>query len=187
MGAHFGITGVGDGPPELTPTSIVAPEALLMNWTPTIFSIASSLGIAVVTSLVSVRLALRRFYSEKWWERKSASYIAIIESLHHLREHADTHLTFEMKDLKLPTEGAELLERNLKQAMADLRKHRDIGSFVISEEAMSILNSLFAELDKSVEIGRLKSYVEYLDYRVGAIDETLGQLRGVAKRDLSME
>src|SRR5882757_10898790 len=99
------------------------------------FSFASTLVVAVVSSLLAVRLALRRFYSEKWWERKSAAYTAIIESMHHLREHADTHLVFATKDRELPAEGEELLDRNLRQAMADLRKHRDVGSFVISEEA----------------------------------------------------
>jgi hypothetical protein len=161
-------------------------EVLLMNWTIVLTSLVS-LGIAVVTSLLTVRLALRRFYSEKWWERKSAAYTAIIESMHHLREHADTNLVFETKDRKLPPEGEELLDRNLRQAMADLRKHRDIGSFVISEEAMNVLKSLFAELEKSVKIGQLRSYIEYLDYRVGAVDQALAKMRDVAKRDLSIK
>jgi hypothetical protein len=87
----------------------------------------------------------------------------------------------------LPKDGEQELELNLKQAMADLRKHRDIGSFVISEEATSILNSLFLELDKSVEIGRLKSHVEYLDYRVGALEQALAKMRDIAKRDLSIQ
>jgi hypothetical protein len=158
-----------------------------MNWTTALISLASGLALAVFTSRLTVRLALRRFYSEKWWERKSAAYAAIIESMHHLREHADTNLVFETKDRKLPPEGEERLDRNLRQAMADLRKHRDIGSFVISEEAMSVLSSLFAELEKSAEIGELKGFIEYLDYRVGAVDQALAKMRDVAKRDLSIE
>jgi hypothetical protein len=136
---------------------------------------------------LTVRLALRRFYSEKWWERKSAAYTVIIESMHHLREHADTNLIFESRGVPLTKDGEQELELKLKQAIADLRKHRDIGSFVISKEATSILNSLFLELDKSVEIGRLKSYVEYLDYRVGALDQALAKMRDVAKTDLSIQ
>lgn len=158
-----------------------------MNWTTTLISLASALAVAMVTSHLTVRLALRRFYSEKWWERKSAAYAAIIESMHHLREHADTNLTFESRGISLPKDGEQELVLKLKQAIADLRKHRDIGSFVISEEAISVLNSLFAELDKSAEIGKLKGFIEYLDYRVGAVDQALANMRNVAKRDLSIE
>jgi len=103
-----------------------------MIWTGALITLISSLLVAIVTAQWTVRLALRRFYSEKWWERKSAAYTAIFESMHHIREHADTHLVFETKaELKMPAEGEERLKNNLMQAMADLRKHRDIGSFVI--------------------------------------------------------
>jgi hypothetical protein len=36
-----------------------------------------------------VWLSLRRFYREKWWERKIAAYTAIMESLHHMKRDLD--------------------------------------------------------------------------------------------------
>ncbi len=147
----------------------------------------SGLIVAVVTSIVTVRLALRRFYSEKWWERKANAYAAIMESMHHVREHADTHLAFETRaQLPMPTEGEEKLKRELEEAIADLRKHRDVGSFLISDEAVAVLNALFQEFDKSAEIGRERTFFEYLDYRVGALDRSLEEMRCVARKDLSL-
>ncbi|MBS0580636.1 MAG: hypothetical protein JSR36_15370 [Proteobacteria bacterium] len=156
------------------------PEGAL---TAALLSVVSSLLVGLVTAVVTVRLALRRFYSEKWWERKSAAYTEILESTHHLREHADTHFEFELRGRELPPEGKARLEKNLQKAMADLRLRRDVGSFVISEEATKLLNALLVELEKSTQEN---TFFEYLDHRVAAIDKFLPEMRRIARQDLSL-
>lgn len=155
-------------------------------WLTGALTLSSGLIVAVVSSLLTVRLALRRFYSEKWWERKAAAYTAIMESMHHVREHADTHLAFELNGRELPADGKDKLDRELRQAVADLRRHRDVGSLVISAEATAALNELFQELEKSAQIGHERSFFEYLDYRVGALDRSLQNMRRMARQDLSL-
>lgn len=156
-------------------------------WVTAVLSLASALIVAVVTSLLTVRLALRRFYSEKWWERKAAAYTAIIESMHYVREHADSHLAHaEPGRIPMPPEGEKQLRIELQNAMAALRKHRDVGSFLISDRATAVLNELFLELDKSAQIGVQRSFFEYLDYRVGALDQSLKEMRQIAREDLSL-
>jgi hypothetical protein len=158
-----------------------------MNWFQLFTQLISAIILAVVTAVVTVRLALRRFYSEKWWERKAGAYAAIMQSMHHVREHADTHLAFETKaQIPMQPEDQEKLKRELQEAMADLRKHRDIGSFVISDEATALLNALFKELEASARIGHERSYFEYLDYRVGALDSALAEMRRIARKDLAL-
>src|SRR6266478_437288 len=44
-------------------------------------TILSGLFIAAVTSILTVRLALWRFHSEKWWERKAELYSRLMEAL----------------------------------------------------------------------------------------------------------
>lgn len=156
-------------------------------WVTAVLSLASALIVAVVTSLLTVRLALGRFYSEKWWERKAAAYAAIIESMHYVREHADSHLAHEERGrIPMPPEGKEKLMLELQNAMASLRKHRDVGGFLISDRATAALNELFLELDKSANIGLQRTFFEYLDYRVGALDRSLEQMRRIAHDDLSL-
>jgi len=79
-----------------------------------------------------------------------------------------------------------MLDANLQKAMADLRRHRDIRSFVVSPEAIEVLNALFKELDESVRIGQERAWWEYLDHRVGAVDRSLSDMRRVARKDLSL-
>jgi hypothetical protein len=42
--------------------------------------------VAITTSLIAVKLALRRFYSEKWWEQKLSAYTRIIEALSQMKD-----------------------------------------------------------------------------------------------------
>lgn len=44
-------------------------------------SLVPSIIIAIITSVVTVRLSLKQFYSQKWWEKKAEAYTNIIESL----------------------------------------------------------------------------------------------------------
>ena len=154
-----------------------------MDWVPPLINLGSGIVVAVVTSLLTVRLALKRFYSEKWWERTSAAYGGIIEALHHVREHAHTNLVFSVRGKDLPPEGDKLLTQKLQEAMADLRKHRDIGSFVISEEALALLNQLFSELDASTQT---QQWQQHLELKLAAVDKCLAEMRRIARQDLSL-
>jgi len=155
-----------------------------MDWTLEITKLAVTAGTAVATAVITVRLALRRFHSVKWWERKSAAYVAIIESLHHLREYADTNLTFAMKGRDLPSEGQAKLIEKLEQATATLRLHRDVGSLVIADGAIDLLNTLFQELDDAAR--HTSSWHDYLDFRLAAVDKCLPEMRRIARSDLSL-
>lgn len=155
-----------------------------MDWLPPVVNLGSSIVVAIVTSMLTVRLALKRFYSEKWWERKSAAYTAIIEGLHHIREHADTNLVFSLRGKDLPPEGEKELTQELQEAMAQLRKHRDLGSFVASDEAISLLNQLFSELDASTNTPH---WQKHLEMKLAAVDKCLSGMRSVARNDLKLK
>jgi hypothetical protein len=55
-------------------------------------SIVLGLVMAVVSARVTLHYALKRFYFEKWWERKAEAYNSIFEALHHLKNQADHEL-----------------------------------------------------------------------------------------------
>ena len=88
-------------------------------------TLITGIVIAVVSSFVSARVtvhyALKRFHSEKWWERKAEAYGAILEALHHVRNHADTNIAFLERGKELPEAGEEELTQKLEDAMAELR------------------------------------------------------------------
>jgi hypothetical protein len=155
-----------------------------MEWSTLFGNIVSGIVIAVISARLTVHFALKRFYSEKWWERKTEAYIAIIEALHHVRNHADTNLTFSMRNRELPEQGEKRLTEQLEGAMAELRKRADIGSFIISEEAVSALGAFMNELDGSAKTA---DWVEHLELKLTAVDKCLDTMRRIAKSDLRLK
>lgn len=151
---------------------------------PFLGTLITGIVVAVVSALVTVRFALKRFHSEKWWERKAEAYGAIIEALHHVRNYADTHLAFLARGKELPEAGDEELTHKLQDAMAELRKRYDIGNFVISTEAVVAMNTLMKELDAST---KNVTWDTHLVLKLEAVDKCLASMRALARTDLQLQ
>ena len=148
-----------------------------------IIGILSSVVVAVLTSFLTVHFALKRFYAEKAWERKNSAYTAIIESLHHVHNHADTNLSFVLRNADLPESGDKTLTENLQNAMAELRKQLDIGNFVIADDAVKAMDELMSGLEDSTHA---VCWQDHLEIKLAAVNKCLACMRKIARRDLSI-
>ena len=110
-----------------------------------------------------------------------ATYASVIESLHHVRNYADTNLDFSLRGRDLPPEGEADLVDKLRSAMADLRKHRDIGNFILSEAAISSMNKLMVDLEASTNTVH---WQEHLELKLIAVDGCLKTMRDIARLEL---
>ncbi len=150
-----------------------------------LISLIISVVSAVVSARVTLHYALKRFYFEKWWERKAEAYSSILVALHHLKNYADNELASEkVVEPSLRPKVDKVLEE-LKEKMidgiAEIRKSADIGAFVISEEAVGALNTLMQELDAST---KTQNWHEHLNLRLSAVKKCLESMRYIAKNDL---
>lgn len=155
-----------------------------MNWLGSLVSFGGSVIVAIITALLTVRLALKRFYAEKWWERQIAAYESIFEALHHVRNHADTNLTFSLRGRELPEEGERELDAKLRGAMAELRKQLDIGDFVLSEDAVHVMGKLMSDLENSTQT---TLWQEHLELKLASVDSCLSSIRLIARKDLRLK
>jgi len=53
-----------------------------------ITNLGTGLFVAIVTPVITVRLSLKSFVSQRWWERKAEAYSQIMEQLSY-SEHYD--------------------------------------------------------------------------------------------------
>lgn len=79
--------------------------ALLLN-SPVIAAFVGA-TVAGLFGAGAVWLGLRRFRSEKWWERKAAAYASVIEALHVLEDVEDEEIDALEKMVQLPMERLE--------------------------------------------------------------------------------
>jgi hypothetical protein len=142
--------------------------------------------IAIITAWITVRSSLKRFYSEKWWEQKYEAYAAIFEALHHIRNDAAHNLkSLQVAFLKEMEDKLEELKQKMIAGLAELRKHVDIGSFIISNKAEDSLRSFMNELDESIKSNN-PNVVEHYELKIKAVDKCLEAIRGIAKDDLRL-
>jgi hypothetical protein len=165
------------------------------EWFKVICSLLIGITIALVSAYMTVRLAFRRFHSEKKWEQKTDAYKRIFIALHQLKEQASHELDLQRTPDRLPkgseaeVQRREVLKRlgeEMNLGIAELRLQFDIGTFIIDENAVVLLENLMVGLDESVDVWR-KSQVltDYYEHRIKAVTECQSGLRKIANRDLS--
>lgn len=154
----------------------------------------SSILIALLTAYFTVRLAIRRFHSEKRWQQKFDAYRKLFVALHQLKEHAWHELSLLENARTLPTgseaetnrtEMIQQLEDEMILGISELRLQFDIGTFVIDEAAVKLLENLMLSLDEGVELGRSQGAEKYYSHREATVGDCQGALRKIARNDLS--
>jgi hypothetical protein len=139
------------------------------------------IGIAALSSLITVRLSLARFRTEKWWEKKVSAYEKVIEAFHGSKRFSTEHMEAECSGKEIAKERDEELRTIAKAAREEILKATDIGSFILSDEALIILKEYENESAKSSEC---HTWFEYLDSDWGVVDKYMKKIIAEAKRDL---
>jgi len=98
--------------------------------------------IAVVSSFFTTKLALKKFYSEKWWEKKESAYAEIINALYDLIQYCEIKKEDYGQGTDHLPEKVRELSVKYSEAYWKIKKATDIGAFVISKKAESVLIEL---------------------------------------------
>ena len=154
-----------------------------INWPTLAGNIVVGIVVAIVSARITVHYALRRFYSEKWWEKKPEAYGSIVEALHHMKNHADVHMEHDMRGSEPSEETQKELSERFHHAHAEVRKRADIGTFVISDEAVKALHMLEKDLEAS---DNTQGWYGHLQLEYDAVKKCLVAMREIAKNDLGL-
>ncbi len=138
--------------------------------------------IAVITAITTVWLSFRRFRSERCWDRKADAYLEIIIALHHMIKYCEKNLDDVIGVKELAEEEKKVLSSKFKEAISEISKARDVGSFVISREAVKQLDGF---LDRSISWSG--DPYGYLQGEWSHVSNCLNAIREIARRDLKIE
>jgi hypothetical protein len=139
-------------------------------------------GIALFASWLSVKLALRRFQSEKLFERRLDAYTMVLECLHYVKFYNDRQLVALERGRDIPREAEEELAASRGKGLADLRRLTDVGALLFSAEAVDKLDDLSKELGLAA---KKQSWLESTAAEIKAVTKCLSTLRSIAKNDLN--
>ena len=143
--------------------------------------VLSGIAIAAASSWITVQLSKNKFRSERWWEEKVEAYERVIEAFHNSKKFESEHMTAEERGSEIDEARDAELRRLAKEARDEILKASDIGSFVLSKEALKILAKYEAE---SENIPRQNSWYEHLDLSWSITNRYMKEFIEEAHRDL---
>jgi hypothetical protein len=120
----------------------------------TFLQIGSAIFIAVVTSLITVFLSMRKFRTEKWWETRVSAYIDLIDSLHSLKEYADVFLGEAREGRIVGDKEKEKLNADYILAFSRVRRAANVGSLLFSASAHKEISSCLNGLNAACTFGK---------------------------------
>jgi len=138
-------------------------------------------GISGITAWITVKLALRRFYTEKWWERKAQAYSEIIGSLARMRMYFSRWGEELIEHRVMSREEKEKFEKEYRLAREVIGNAVAVGSFVISEKTADLLEAFLKQLGEG---GISRDLSEDVGIRYRQVNECIVRLREIAKKDL---
>lgn len=143
--------------------------------------------IAVLSAVITVKLAIRRFHEERWWDKKVESYSSLLDVLHRFKRYASKHYANEFVPTDIfSKEEKQALEEEWRRTREDYSRLRDLASFHLSDEAISILD----EYEKKKQSGAPEpgfDMLQLIQADLDAASHCLERLKEAAKRDLKVE
>ncbi|MEX2474471.1 hypothetical protein [Marinobacter sp.] len=145
----------------------------------------SGITIAVVASFLSAWLTLRRFRTERWWERKAEAYINLVEALHEMSLVPSEEIAAgagHRKELA-EDEKAELWE-NFERAKKKVWKIADSSDFIISSDVLEVIQEMNRGLGHA---SHNTNWIEFLDDSNSAINECLNKVKKIGAVELGIK
>lgn len=141
----------------------------------------SAFPIAIFSAWLTVKLSLNRFRAERLWDRKVVAYERVIEAFHKSKKFSSEHLDAEYVKRELPKERDTELRRLAQEALEEIRRTADIGSFTLSQNALQLLSNYSRE---SEDDDHIHSWQEHLEHDYEVTDKYMKLFIEEAKRDL---
>lgn len=146
--------------------------------------ILSGVAIAALSSWITVHLSLKRFRTEKWWEKKAQAYSNLLGVIHDAKAFAEENLQAEYRNRELSEEEDKELRAKSRAAEAEIYRAMDVGAFYFSQEAIECLKQYKKE---SSEAGKDSSWVLYLQEDLDATNKCLTSMIEIARSDLQVK
>src|SRR6266481_7061200 len=160
-----------------------------------VMTLLSGLFVAAVTSILTVRLALWRFHSEKWWERKAELYSRLMEALFDMHSYNRQWLA-DMEEYMSDPSAAQTEKRKKhleslwsrhQKAADEVQKIVVIGAFIVSDAIADDLMQLRNANDAAMaEFSDTHDPQEAAEKSFKAIEDCLPRVREHAKEDLGI-
>jgi hypothetical protein len=137
--------------------------------------------IAGFSAWITVQLSLRRYRTEKWWERKADAYSSVIEALHNAKTALDQQFEADLEGRELREDRVRFLDDRARAATDEILKITDVGAFLLCDEALSRL-VLYQKEARAAS--HTPDWGQFVDDTIAVTDRCIKDIIRIAKKDL---
>lgn len=146
-----------------------------------IISLVSGTIIAIVSSYLTSIWTMKKFYTEKWWDRKEQAYTEIINALYDMVRFYEVYKEDYGQDYFISEERATDLRQKYSNGMRKLHRATDLASLYVSDDAA---NELVKLRNREALDQRSNPSWEVYESEYKYHKQTLDELLIIAKKDL---
>ena len=153
-----------------------------------ILSAVSAISAAIVAGVAWA--ALRRFKSQKWWERRVESHLKVLDALADADAYYDRELRAAVTQSEAPAEQIKDLAERARNADQEIQKVIDLAELFISKDAHRRLIQYkkdIARADQNVgDDGFMKSWTDHIRAGSDATRNCQADMIKITKKDLKL-
>lgn len=147
-------------------------------------TLTAQLVIAVITAILSVRLSLRRFRSEKVWEQRLSAYVEVLAALNEMLAVVSMQIRFEEAGRELSKERDTELRARHKAARQGFDRVFAVSRLLLPDSVSNGLREAQEELEGAREY---ETYYESLDAEYGALKTAIDVVTKAGRTDLQIK
>ena len=156
---------------------MIAPEGFARDFWAFVTSVVGSFAGA----WLAAQFALKRFYKEKVWERKTAAYTAIFEAAHDMSTWFDQHFDAMVQSRDIPKERQSELTAAYQAAKKTFERRLAAETWVIPDEIRKRLDDMQHALD---QLDNLYDFSKIVFDGNEIIFASTNELREMVRKDL---
>lgn len=140
-------------------------------------------AISVGGAFLAAHLAMKKFRSEKWWEKKAAAYAELVEALHTMKWPAGEHLDAEIESRNISQEESSRMWEEFRIARRNMWKIADSSTFLVSGEVITAVREMERDLNSARSD---QSWFDHLEEQHAAVNKCLERIKEIGKADLGI-
>ena len=146
-----------------------------------VLTLLTGIGIAAASSWITVRLSIKQFRNQRWWEKKVETYQKVIEAFHKSKKFASEHIKTEYVGREVSENRKAELSEQFEEAHDEISRASDVGRFLISVKAVSILDEFKNKYDNQP---RYNHWWDYLEENRWLADHYMKEFIAEAQKDV---
>lgn len=148
-----------------------------------LIALIPALVVSVVTAIITVRLSLSQFHSERWWDKRAEAYSQIMEQLSYLIYYHQAWMDEDLGLSKMSGNKKLELQKRYNKTWEDLTRVAAMGSYIVSADTSAAVEDL---LKKSGKTDMEPDFWNMLWNRYTAVQKCIDIVRDDAKKSLGV-